>query len=142
MVDKASVEAYKNELKNLWYYKEIINDINGKIEMIEYEMTGMKGIDYSKETGSYNPSASEHRRLSLIEKYNGLLQRKKEYEQKEKSVCRILNVMSEEERDLVIEVIANRRKYREVCDERNISNTSTLFGMINDIIDKALKKAG
>jgi hypothetical protein len=140
-LDKNAVEAYKNELKNLWYYKDIINDLQSKIELIEYEMSGMKGIDYSKESGSHNPSATEHRRLSLIEKYNRLIERKKEYIQKEHSICRVLNAMPEEERNLVIEVIADRRKYQDVCDERKI-NKSTLHGMINDIIGRALKKAG
>jgi len=141
-LNKEAVEAYKNELKNLWFYMQYLNDIDNDIELIEYEMGGVKGVDYSKQTGTHNPEAAESRRLKLIEEYNKLLKKRKEIEDKEKSVCRVLNVMKPEDRNLVIDVIASRRRFRDVCKELNISSTATLANMINEIIDEAIKKAG
>ena len=141
-INKEAVEAYKNELKNLWFYIRYINDIDNDIELMEYEMGGVKGVDYSKQSGTYNPDAIERKRLKLIEEYNRLLDKRKEIQEKERSICRVLNVMTKEDRDLVIDVVASRRRFRDVCKELNISSTATLANMINDIIDEAIKKAG
>ncbi len=61
-------KAFKNELEN--YYKHLKNkdDIESEIEMILYEMTGVKGIRYDKEPSSYNPELSAEKRLELIER--------------------------------------------------------------------------
>lgn len=139
---REEVEAYKNELRNLWYYKKKVKEIEDEIAVLEYEMEGVKGIDYSKQRGSYNPSIAEQRRLAMIEKMERLQKEKEKREEKEKHACRYLMYMSDEDRDLVVSVIADKRKYREVCKERKIPSTSTLANTINLAIAKAIKKAG
>lgn len=142
-LDKEAVEAYKNELKNLWYYMRLQLDLENDIDLMEYDMGGVKGIDYSKEMGgTFNPEATEQRRLKMIEEYNRLLEKKEEIVRKQRCICRVLNCMAEDDRNLVIDVIANHRKYRDVCEERNITSTASLANIINDIIDEAIKKAG
>ena len=134
------VEAYKNELKNIWFYQEEETRLQSLIDDILYEMENVKGVDYSKQVGSNNPSAAENKKLKLIEVYNKYLKKKKEIVDKEKSVCRVLNRMKKEERDLVIDVVTGNKKYREICEEKNISSSS-LFNQINNIILEAIKKA-
>lgn len=139
---REDIEAYKNELKNLWYYKKKTKEIEDEIAVLEYEMEGVKGIDYSKQRGSYNPSVAEQRRLTMIEKMERLQKEKEKREEKEKYACRYLKYMTDDDRDLVVSVISDKRKYREVCKERKIPSTSSLANSINLIIAKAIKKAG
>lgn len=142
-INKDAVEAYKNELKNMWFYMRMLTDIENDIELVEYDMSGVKGIDYSKEMGgTHNPEATEQRRLKLIEEYNRLVEKRKEIKDKQNSICKVLNAMETEDRNMIIDVVASRRKYRDVCKERNITSTATLTNMINEIIDEAIKKAG
>lgn len=61
-------KTLKNELEN--YYKNLndIDRIKEEIELILYEMTGVKGIRYDKEPSSFNPQLAAEKRLELIEK--------------------------------------------------------------------------
>lgn len=136
---KKRIETFKDELKHLNDYMNEVRRLEGEIETLEYEMENVKGIDYSKQSGSYNEQAAMNKILGMIERKEILEKRKKITKEKINYIGDILKKMSEEDRTLLIEVIADRRTYKQVCKERNISNTSTLYVMINSIIEEALK---
>ena len=138
---KKRIATFKDELKHLNDYMDEVRRLEGEIELLEYDMENVKGIDYSKQSGSYNESAAQNKILGMIERKEKLEKRKKITKEKINAICDILKVMPEDDRTLLIEVIADRRTYKKVCEERNISNTSTLFVLINSIIEQALKKA-
>ena len=132
------VEAFKNELKNLRYYQKKVEILSNEISLMEYEMANVKGVDYSKQGGNnYNPIAVEEKRLAMIEKYEKLLKKKKNVKMRINDIYEVLNRMETDDRLLVIEVVANKVKYREVCDRLGIS-TSVLHSRINEIIENAL----
>lgn len=139
---KERIEKFKGELKYLYSIQAEIKRLSTRIAIIEYEEENVKGIDYSKEHGTYNPEAVAHRRLAVIEKKETLMKLLEAEEKKEEAIGLVLKQMSEEDRELVLEVIAERRKYKDVCKERNIANTSSLFAMIEKIIGEALTKLG
>lgn len=137
---KQRIETFKDELKHLHDYEAECTRLQGKIEEILYEMENVKGVNYSKQSGAYNEQAAMSRKLALIEKKEEIERQLKREKEKIKGICAILLHMPDNDRLLVLEVIADRRKYRDVCAERNIGNTSTLFAMINSIIEAALSK--
>lgn len=140
---KERIETFKDELKHLFDYYNEIKRIKEEINILEYEMENVKGLDYSKQKGnSFNEAAMQNKKLEMIEKMDILEKKLKREIDKVKAINEVLDCMEESEKELVYEVIAKRRKYKEVCEERNINNTSTLFSQINNIISRALKKMG
>lgn len=137
---KKRIETFKDELKHLYDYQAECTRLQGRIEEILYAMENVKGVNYSKQSGSYNEAVAMERRLALIEKKEELEAQLNREKEKIKGICAVLAHMPSDDRLLVMEVVAERRKYREVCAERGISNTSTLFVMVNDIIEAALRK--
>ncbi len=140
---KERIETFKDELKHLFDYYNEIKRIKEEINILEYEMENVKGLDYSKQKGnSLNEAAIQNKKLEMIEKMDILRKKLKREIDKVKAINEVLDCMEESEKELVYEVIAKRRKYKEVCEERNINNTSSLFSQINNIISRALKKMG
>ena len=141
MTKKEEVEAFKNELQNLNFYKKKIKECKLKRDLQIYELENVKGVDYTKQHGTYNEAAAENKRLSMIEELKEIEEDLKVWETKKKHICKVLGRMNDYERLLVVDVVANKRRYADVCEERKIKNTSSLFGMINNIIYDAIKKA-
>lgn len=135
------IEAFKNELKNLWFYQKKAREFDSKIELLIYEMENVKGVDYTKTHGTGNPEAIEQNRLKMIELKESLEQKKAFWEAKENYLCGILKNMSSFDRRLVIEVIADKRKYSAVCKELNIGKSSLAYRVDRAIL-QALKKGG
>lgn len=137
---KKRIETFKDELKHLYDYQANIRRIETEIESLYYEAENVKGIDFSKESTTPNPTASEQYRLAIFERIEQLEKIKKRDVDKVASICEVLRWMDADDRTLVIEVIADRRKYRDVCKERKINNPSSLSYKINKIIGEAIKK--
>ena len=70
MAEESGVDyrSFKNELENYESYLIAKEQIEQEIEQIIYVMSGVRGIRYDKEPGSFNPELSEEKRLDLIEK--------------------------------------------------------------------------
>ena len=140
MTKKEEVDAFKNELQNLWFYQGKVKECEAEKELLIYDMENVKGVDYTKQHGSYNQAAAEQKRLAMIEELKEIEEDLEAWKAKEKYVCKVLGRMEEEERNLVIDVVANKRTYADYCKENNISASSLLY-RINNIIYDALKKA-
>ena len=65
-MDAMDYKTFKNELSNYRAYQKSLIQINDEIELIVYEMTGVKGIRYDKQPMSFNPylTAETRERLS------------------------------------------------------------------------------
>lgn len=138
---KKRIETFKDELKHLYDYQSEVTRLQGRIEELVYEMENVKGVDYSKQGGGvFNEQSATARRLAQIEKKEELESQLRRAKEKIKGIGEVLSYMPSEDRLLVLEVVADRRRYRDVCEEKKISNTSTLFTMVNSIIEAALRK--
>ena len=60
--------GFKNELKNYYKHLQNVDQLKSDIEMIIYEMSGVKGIRYDKEPSAYNPELANERRLEMIDR--------------------------------------------------------------------------
>ena len=60
-------KAFKNELESYYKHLRNVDQLREDIELILYEMTGVKGVRYDKEPTTYNPQLSNERKLELIE---------------------------------------------------------------------------
>jgi len=142
MVKKEDVEAFKNELKNLNYYRKKIKEIDEKIKVLEYEMEAVKGVDYSKQHGSANPAAIEHKKLAMSDEMEWYEESKSKWTKKIKDIILVLDNLERSDRDVVERICVDGVRYRELCDEFGIKSTSSLANAVNNAIAQALKKAG
>lgn len=137
--EKEEVDAFKNELKNLRFYEKKIREFKEKKEVLEYEMQNVKGIDYSKQSGTYNESSVNFKRLAMIDEMEWIEKQIEYWEAKVVPIRKVLNRMNKEDRKLVTDVVTRKRTYKSVCIEKKIV-PSTLFNMIHYIIAEAQKK--
>lgn len=137
--EKEEVDAFKNELKNLRFYEKKIREFKEKKEVLEYEMQNVKGIDYSKQSGTYNESSVNFKRLAMIGEMEWIEKQIEYWEAKVVPIRKVLNRMNKEDRKLVTDVVTRKRTYKSVCIEKKIV-PSTLFNMIHYIIAEAQKK--
>lgn len=135
------VEAFKNELKNLNYYRKKVKDIDEKIKVLEYEMSAVKGVDYSKQHGSANPAAIESKKLAMSDELEWFEESKNKWTKKIKEIIWVLDKMEKSDRDVVERVVVDGVRYRDLCEEYGIKSTSSLANAINNAIAHALKKA-
>ena len=135
------IEATKNEIINLPKYEAEIKRLKEKIKELVYEEENVKGVSFDRSPGTTNPSVLAEKRLDMIEIIVRIEEEIHELELLCNRAKRVLNAMEKEDRDLVREVLIERKSYRQVCEEKNISSTSVLHGRINSIIAEAIKKA-
>ena len=60
-------KVFTTNLKNLKDIKVSIEKLKTKLEVKEYEETGVKGIDYTHAPVSHNPSVTALKRLDLVD---------------------------------------------------------------------------
>ena len=137
---KENIDAIKNEIKNLRYYESELQRLKDKLMQIEYAEENVKGVNFSKQPGTTNPSVISQNRLSLIEEKIKAELQVNEVLCLVNRILRWLNAMEKEDRMIVMDVLVDRKPYAQVCEEKGISSTGTLFRMINGIIEDAIKK--
>lgn len=142
MKRKEDVEAFKNELSNLNYYRKKVIETKEKIEVLEYEMEGVKGVDYGKKKGSTNKTALEIKKLAMGDEMAFLEEIEKKWLLKVSDVVRVLEKMERSDRDVVEQLFVQKKTYRQLCDELGIKSTSSLANAVDNAIACALKKAG
>lgn len=134
------IEAIKNEIRNLRYYESELQRLKDKLMQIEYAEENVKGVNFSKQAGTTNPSVISQNRLSLIEEKIKVELQVNEVLCLVNRILRWLNAMERDDRLIVMDVLVDRKPYAEVCKNRGISSTGALFRKINAIIEEAIKK--
>lgn len=60
--------TFRNEISNLRSYYEAKCQTEDEIDLLWYELTGVKGVSFDRQPTSFNPSLSEQTRLELLDK--------------------------------------------------------------------------
>lgn len=135
------IEAIKNEIKNLPIYEAEIKRLKEKKEELIYHEENVKGVSFDRSPGTTNSSVIAEKRLDMIEKIVRIEEEIKELKLLVNRIKRVLNAMEKEDRSLVREVLIEKKSYRQVCEEKNISSTSLLNYYIDRAVEKAIKKS-
>ncbi len=115
-------KTFTSNLSNLKRYKSLKNETEEKLELLLYDMTGVKGISYDKMPSSFNPSLVALKRLEMIEKYN-YLQREHDFIIKAiDHVENTLNKIPDELRQMLIEVYVKGMTYKAVGERHGYSD--------------------
>ena len=113
--------AFKNELENYYHNLKNIDRLKEDIELIVYEMSGVKGIRYDKQPMAYNPELSEEKRSELSEK---LEEKELELENAIASIKYVekkLSKLSDEDREICLRIISEGASSEKVAFEKGYS---------------------
>lgn len=131
------VRAFKNELRNYKNYLHKVCDLEESIDLVVYKLSGVHGIDPSKEPIHALPNQDVV--WELYDKLSRLERKKEMYEGHLQEIDRILNLMEEFTRDALKLVYIEGKRTDVVADSMFIS-PSGLKNRMNRAIKKAIKK--
>ena len=126
---------FRNELRNLYGYERELNKIKDKMDELLYQLTGVKGINYSKSPGTTNSELSEERRLELIDELEDLDNERKRLNLTVKHIYRTLGKLGESDREIVVQIVAKKVNAETVANEVGYSR-SGIWARIKREIEK------
>lgn len=133
-MQKESVKAFKNELRNYRYYCARIKDLTEKIEFFYDRLGGVRAIDPSKEPMHSAPSKEyEYMLRDQIENYD---RKKTLYKMKKDYIDGILGNVETSLRDALKRVYIDGTKVEKVAAEHFLSSSGMAKRM-----DRAIEKA-
>ena len=65
-------QTFKNEISNLKAYYRSLEELQRERERLFYDLTGVKGVRFDRQPGSYNQTMAENFRLEMIEQLDEL----------------------------------------------------------------------
>lgn len=107
-------KAFVRKLQNLELYRNEMKILDEQIQLLIYEMGGVKGVSFDQKGGTTNPEIKEEHRLDLIEKYNIKIAEKEFTEKEISQIEGILGRMPEELKIMLDEVYIQGLTFRKV----------------------------
>lgn len=108
---------YRTFTSNLALYRQHVKSLEearSKLDLILYDMGGVKGVTFDNIPGTPNPLQNELKRLQMIEKYNEQLNEVKYYETAIKSVDEIRKRLPIELWDMLYEKFVLEMTYKSI----------------------------
>ena len=107
-------KVFTSNLANLKRLKDSEESLKTQLDLIIYDLGGVKGVHYDSVTVHGNPSVIEEKRLELIDKLN-----KKEHELKFTEMAieqieDILNSMPKTLREMLVEIYVDGKTFKKV----------------------------
>lgn len=130
---KRMLKDYRyNELK-IQYYKDLL-------EQIEYELSGVGGVNFDKIPSSnvYNSGAKPYRWYELLETEADMIRKKEEFEGKNRMMDNALSVLNEEEQKLIRDAYMNYKNFR-LCAKAYNYDINYLYQKIDRILLKVFR---
>ena len=125
---KAEIRSYRKYCK---YKAEILD----RLDELWYELTGVKGIRYDKEPTAFNPTITEERRHSLMDKIDYYQSELHRVDAQIRFIDSILDRMDKEESELIRYVLIDGHTLIEAGERYFVTNTA-----ISKRIDTILRK--
>ena len=107
-------KVFTSNLANLKRLKDSEESLKSQLDLILYDLGGVKGVHYDSVMVHGNPSVIEEKRLELYDKYN---EKEKELEFTKLAIMQtedVLNRMPKTLREMLIEVFVYEKTYRAV----------------------------
>ena len=107
-------KVFTSNLANLKRLKDSEESLKSQLDLILYDLGGVKGVHYDSVMVKGNPSVIEEKRLELYDKYN---EKEKELEFTKLAIMQtedVLNRMPKTLREMLIEVFVHGKTYRAV----------------------------
>ena len=116
-------KVFTSNLANLKRLKDSEESLKTQLDLIIYDLGGVKGVHYDSVMVKGNPSVIEEKRLELIDKYN---EKEKELEFTKLAIMQtedVLNRMPKTLREMLVEAFVNGRTYKAVGQKYGYSDS-------------------
>lgn len=136
--ESEKIAYFRRELSSYKYYLKSIEDINNKIEAIDVELNGVSSPNLRDiPIHSATTETITYRIMELWEEQSKLEKEKLFYQERIKDINAKLNRLSEEDRNMLIDVYVNSIGWDKACMKYNLAKTS-LFRKLNHIVGKVI----
>ena len=133
-MNEKEVEAFKNRIRNYSFHIEQIEQINEEINVVFYDLTGVKGASYDYQAPCTNQAIKNEHRTDLLEKLEELKEKKKAHQEELDKLNAMLNQLNKTDRELVKKKLINNFTYDELSNQSYMARTTIQYR-----IDKAIK---
>lgn len=127
-MNKKEIDQFKDEMQYYAWLKYTIELLEREKELIEYEMSGVKGISYGEKV-SVSEEAKSERILGLIDKYNDLLDKLNDHQKRLDKLNKVLDQMTYYERNMFLLIYEERLSYQQVANRFYISKAGLFYRM-------------
>ena len=134
-MQKDSVRAFKNELRNYTYYLSRIVSLENSIEFLYDRLGGVRGIDPSKEPLHTVPN--KEMEWKIRDDISKLEKTKERTEAKVMEIDSVLNRIESPLRNAIINIYVVGKQVKNTCDYYYLS-PSGLVSRMNKAIEEAL----
>ena len=114
--------VFTSNLANLGKIRKDIEEVKSKLEVAEYEETGVKGVSYTKTPVSHNPSLTALKRLEMVDKVDELARELYFLCLMIEETERVLNKMPQELKNMLEDIFIKGMTYRAVGEKYGYSD--------------------
>lgn len=132
MNDK-QITHFKNMLRSMRFYEENIEALQDEIEIIQYQMNGVKGVNLEGVRGTGERTFN----YALLEKKDYLKREKEAYEILLKKIQNVFKQLNEETKDALIDIYVENLTYDVVAEKYNYSKHG-IFNKIHSELRKVI----
>jgi DNA-directed RNA polymerase specialized sigma24 family protein len=122
-------EVFTSNLSNLKKIRLSIEKVRSKLEVAEYEETGVKGIDYTHAPTAYNPSLTALKRLELVDEVDELMRELNCLSMMANEIESLLDRMPEELKGMLTEKFIKGWTYEKVGEKYGYSHSGIQYRM-------------
>lgn len=133
-MNEKEVEAFKNRIRNYNFHIEQIELINEEMNVVFYDLIGVKGASYDYHAPCTNQAIKNEHRTDLLEKLEELKEKKKAHQEELDKLNAMLNQLNKTDRELVKKKLINNFTYDELSNQSYMARTTIQYR-----IDKAIK---
>lgn len=101
-MDDKQIEIFKQELKRYRKYLMLSSKLQERLDLLLYDLSGVKGISFDNVKGTANATEKELKRLHKIDEYNDMLMTKKYIDQHIHNIQKTLNKMRIEDKEMFV----------------------------------------
>ena len=130
MTDK-QVEEFKAELRR---YKRLIGlqaQLKERLNLMLYDLTGVKAIAYDKVKGTLNQQAIEYTKLQMLDEYEDILMTYNLISQRVKTIQNVLNQMKSEDRVMFMMKYLDGMSFYSLAKLNYMSKSGLIYYMNN-----------
>ena len=120
-MNKTEIKAFKNELRNLKFYQERIEELKDEINNIEYKLCGVGAVSAETIPGTTNPDVKSDNYWKLIDKKDKLISKKERYTVIVNDVLEVLQDLRVDVREMCVDIYVNEESFRKIAKRHNIS---------------------
>lgn len=130
------VRLFKDDLKNIRILLNELDELEERLDTIQYIMNGVSGLDPSKEISSNAFPTSGNNVIANMKEKEMIIKKIESYRSRVEFVNEVLSHMSAEDKSMVIDIYVLGKKFIDLAKDNNYSERSMKY-----YIDKKIKFA-